>query len=215
MSKKWSVQKLVLTAMLAAVAGVLMSFEFPLPLMPPFYKVDFSDIPPVVALFTMGPASAAGVEVIKILIKLILKGTSTNFVGELANLVGIVLFIVPIWLLYVSCGRTRKAAARSLMISLPVRIVFSCCVNAFITLPLYAASQGIAMSDVIAWVSTVNPAIKNLPTFLILATVPFNFIKLFVNYLAGYILYSRLSNIESLNPGVKNSQFRDRGSFHA
>ena len=46
---KWSIQKLIYTAMLAAVAGVLMSLEFSVPMMPPFYKVDFSDVPSVIA----------------------------------------------------------------------------------------------------------------------------------------------------------------------
>ena len=54
---KWSVRKMVTTAMLAAVAGVLMSLEFSVPLMPVFYKVDFSDVPAVIALFSMGPVS--------------------------------------------------------------------------------------------------------------------------------------------------------------
>ena len=38
-----SIQKMIFTAMLAALAGVLMSLEFSVPMMPPFYKVDLSD----------------------------------------------------------------------------------------------------------------------------------------------------------------------------
>ena len=41
MKSKWSIQKLIYTGMLAAIAGALMSLEFSVPLMPPFYKVDF------------------------------------------------------------------------------------------------------------------------------------------------------------------------------
>ena len=74
---KWSIQKLIYTAMLAAVAGVLMSLEFSVPMMPPFYKVDFSDVPSVIAVFLMGPVSGICVEVIKLLIKLITVGTNT------------------------------------------------------------------------------------------------------------------------------------------
>ena len=37
MKNKWSTQQLVLTGMLAAVAGVLMSLDFSIPMMPPFY----------------------------------------------------------------------------------------------------------------------------------------------------------------------------------
>ena len=62
---------MIYTAMLAAVAGVLMSLEFSVPMMPPFYKVDFSDVPSVIAVFLMGPVSGICVEVIKLLIKLI------------------------------------------------------------------------------------------------------------------------------------------------
>ena len=65
---KWSIQKLIYTAMLAAVAGVLMSLEFSVPMMPQFYKVDFSDVPSVIAVFLMGPISGICVEVIKLLI---------------------------------------------------------------------------------------------------------------------------------------------------
>ena len=54
MKQKWSVQEIIMTGMLAAIAGVLMSFEFSVPMMPPFYKVDFSDVPSIIALFTMG-----------------------------------------------------------------------------------------------------------------------------------------------------------------
>ena len=100
MKNKWSTQKLVLTGMLAAVAGVLMSLEFSIPMMPPFYKIDFSDVPSVIALFSMGPASAVCVEVIKILIKLFTVGTNSMYVCEFANLIGIILYIFPTWLIY-------------------------------------------------------------------------------------------------------------------
>ena len=47
--KNWSLKKLIYTALLAAVAGVLMTLEFPIPMMPPFYKVDFSSVPAIIA----------------------------------------------------------------------------------------------------------------------------------------------------------------------
>lgn len=195
MEKKWTTQKLILTAMLAAVAGVLMSLEFPLPMMPPFYKVDFSDVPSIIALFSMGPASGAAVEIIKILVKLFMKGTSTMYVGELANLIGVALFVLPIWAIYKAAGKNTKAAVISLSVSLPIRIALSCCINAFITLPLYAKAMGVSMADVIAIVGKVNPLITNLPLFLVLATVPFNLIKLVLNYVIGYAIFDRLKAV--------------------
>ena len=180
--------------MLAAVAGVLMSFEFSIPMMPPFYKVDFSDVPSVIALFTVGPFSAVCVEVIKILIKLFTVGTNTMYVGEFANLLGILLYIIPTWLVYTKLNRTRKAAVSALVSNSPLRILFSCFLNACITLPLYAKAMGLSMDAVIQTVGSVNPLIQNLPTFIILATIPFNLIKLSLNYFIGFIVFSKLKS---------------------
>ena len=119
---KWSVKKLVTTAMLAAVAGVLMSLEFSVPLMPVFYKVDFSDVPAVIALFTMGPVSGLSVEIVKILIKLITVGTNSNYVGEFSNLIGAFMFILPIWFVSRRMPSNKKGMAASLAISGVIRI---------------------------------------------------------------------------------------------
>lgn len=189
---KWSVQKLIFTGMLAAVAGVLMSLEFSVPMMPPFYKVDFSDVPSVIAVFLMGPASGACVEIIKILIKLITVGTNTMYVGEFANLIGIVLFVGPLWWVFKKKGANSGAAVTALIVSLPIRIAFSCFCNAFITLPLYAQAMNLPLDEVIRIVGAVNPAIHDLSGFIILATIPFNFLKVGLNYLAGHFLYGRL-----------------------
>ena len=98
----------IITAMLSAVAGILMSMEFPIPLMPPFYKVDFSDVPSVIATFLLGPVSGICVEVIKILIKLITIGTTTMFVGEFANLLGTLLFVLPLWIVFKKMDRRER-----------------------------------------------------------------------------------------------------------
>lgn len=140
MKTKWSIQKLIYTGMLAAVAGALMSLEFSVPMMPPFYKIDFSDVPSIIALFLMGPASAAWV----------------------------------------------------MAVSVPIRTLFACFCNAFITLPLYAAAMRLPLNQVITMVAAVNPAISDLTTFIFMATIPFNLIKLGLNCFVGYLLYTRL-----------------------
>ena len=192
MNKNWSIQKLIYTGMLAAVAGALMSLEFSVPMMPPFYKIDFSDVPSIVALFLLGPASAAWVEVIKVVIKLFTVGTNTMYVGEFANLIGIALFVIPIWLIYKNMGRNKGAIFVSLAVSVPIRTVFACFLNATITLPMYAKAMGLPLIDVITTVAAVNPAIQNLPTFIFFATIPFNLIKLALNCAVGYFIYTRL-----------------------
>ena len=189
---KWSIQKLIYTAMLAAVAGVLMSLEFSVPMMPPFYKVDFSDVPSVIAVFLMGPVSGICVEVIKLLIKLITVGTNTMYVGELANLIAAFLFVWPLWFLYQKLGANRKAAVEALLISIVIRTACACFINANITLPLYAKAMSLPLDKVIRMVASVNPAIKYLNGFIILATIPFNVLKVGLNYIVGQLLFVRL-----------------------
>ena len=189
---KWSIQKLIYTAMLAAVAGVLMSLEFSVPMMPPFYKVDFSDVPSVIAVFLMGPVSGICVEVIKLLIKLITVGTNTMYVGELANLIAAFLFVWPLWFLYQNLGANRKAAVEALLLSIVIRTACACFINANITLPLYAKAMSLPLDEVIRMVASVNPAIKDLNGFIILATIPFNVLKVGLNYIVGQLLFVRL-----------------------
>lgn len=199
--KKITTYHLVLTAMLAAIAGVLMSFEFSVPMMPPFYKIDFSDVPTVIALFAAGPYSAVCVEVIKILIKLFTVGTNSMYVGELANLLGIFLFIFPTWGVYKKLGKTRKGGLIALCTNIPIRIAFSCFLNACITLPLYAKAMGISLDAVVQIVGAVNPAITNLTMFIVLATIPFNLIKVCLNYFVGYLVYDKLSKLRVIKMG--------------
>lgn len=189
---KWSIQKLIYTAMLAAVAGVLMSLEFSVPMMPPFYKVDFSDVPSVIAVLLMGPVSGICVEVIKLLIKLITVGTNTMYVGELANLIAAFLFVWPLWFLYQKLGANRKAAVEALLLSIVIRTACACFINANITLPLYAKAMSLPLDEVIRMVASVNPAIKDLNGFIILATIPFNVLKVGLNYIVGQLLFVRL-----------------------
>ena len=189
---KWSIQKLIYTAMLAAVAGVLMSLELSVPMMPPIYKVDFSDVPSVIAVFLMGPVSGICVEVIKLLIKLITVGTNTMYVGELANLIAAFLFVWPLWFLYQKLGANRKAAVEALLISIVIRTACACFINANITLPLYAKAMSLPLDEVIRMVASVNPAIKDLNGFIILATIPFNVLKVGLNYIVGQLLFVRL-----------------------
>ena len=81
-------QKMTMTAMFSAIALILHLLDFPLPfLAPDFYKLDFSELPALVGAFAFGPVVGVLIEAVKILLKLMIKGTSTAFVGDLANFV--------------------------------------------------------------------------------------------------------------------------------
>lgn len=50
--------RIAVTAMLSAAATVLMFLEFPIPfLIPSFVELDFSELPALLAAFSLGPVS--------------------------------------------------------------------------------------------------------------------------------------------------------------
>ncbi len=98
MQKKVNTRKIAMTAILGAVATVLMFISFSLPIIPSFVKLDFSELPALIAAFTMGPVSGAVVCLIKNLVNL--PFTSTGGVGELCNFLMGVTFVVPAGLIY-------------------------------------------------------------------------------------------------------------------
>ena len=83
------------TAVLSAVAGVLMLFEIPLFFAPSFYKLDLSELPVLICTFYLGPVAGVVSELLKVCIKLILKGTTTAFVGDFANFAVGCSFVLP------------------------------------------------------------------------------------------------------------------------
>ena len=85
MSQIGKTRYMVQVAMLGAAAVVLMFFDIPLPFAPSFYKIDLSEVPVLIGAFAMGPLAGAAIELIKILLNLVMKGSTTAGVGEVAN----------------------------------------------------------------------------------------------------------------------------------
>ena len=107
MKKVFTTKNLVLMAMFSALAAVLMLWEFPIPFIAPnFYEIDLSEIPILVGSFIMGPVSGVIMEAIKIILKLLIKGTSTAYVGDFANFcIGVCLVVPASWNVVHGCSR--------------------------------------------------------------------------------------------------------------
>ena len=70
-NKVLSVRNLVLIAMFSALAAVLETIQVAVPFAPPFYKLDFAELPVLIGGFAMGPAQAALIAIVKNLLKLL------------------------------------------------------------------------------------------------------------------------------------------------
>ena len=194
MKEKWlTTKKLVLMAMFGALAGVLMLFEFPLVFIAPsFYGLDLSEVPVLVGTFAMGPAAGVIIEFVKILIKLILKPTTTGFVGEFANFVIGCSLVVPAGLVY-HVKKSKKSAIIGMAVGTIVMAVSGVVINALVMLPFYA--NVMPLETILAAGAAVNPAVSNIWTFALICVGPFNLVKGIVVSVVTQLVYKRISNL--------------------
>ena len=188
-------RKLVEIGMLGAIATVLMLFEFPIPFIaPPFYELDFSEVPVLVGAFALGPMAGATIELVKILINLLINGTATAFVGEIGNYLLGCSFIIPAALIYKN-RKTKKNALIAMIAGTIIMTVFGCILNAYVLLPTYAAAFGMPIDAIVGMGSAINANINDVMTFVIIAVAPFNIIKGIVVSVITLLIYKHISPI--------------------
>jgi riboflavin transporter FmnP len=164
MSKsKFNVRTLVTIGMLSSISFILMLFNFPLPYLPPFLEIDFSDVPALIATITMGPVAGIIVEIIKNILDWLFKGAETGIpVGHMANLVTSLLFILPVYYIY-----KRVASSKGLFIGLLVGTISMAIgmslLNYAVFLPMYTYFLGMGTFDY--------------KEMIVLGILPFNLIK--------------------------------------
>ena len=163
-------------AMLGAVAGVLMNFEFPIPfLAPSFYQLDFSEIPVLIGSFAMGPLAGVVIELVKILVHLVTKGTMTAGVGDVANFILGCAFVIPAGLIYrFHHIKSRKHAVEGMAAGTVLTTAAACLMNAFVLLPAYGKAFGMPVEAFIEMGTAVNPSVNSLLGFVAMIIVPFN-----------------------------------------
>lgn len=186
-----NVRKLAVTAMLAAVASVLMFLEFPVPmLIPSFVKFDFSELPALVAAFVVSPLSGAAVCLVKNLVHL--PFSSSGGIGELCNFLIGVAMVLPAGFIY-KYNKTRKGALLACAAGCVAMALASLPVNYFISYPVYF--QIFAPENVILDAyRKINPAVGNLWDALIWFNAPFTFIKGAAVSVLTFLIYKPLSN---------------------
>lgn len=178
-------------AMFSALGGVLMLLEIPLFFAPGFYKMDLSELPVLLSTFYLGPVAGVLTELFKVLIKLLLKGTTTAFVGDFANFVVGCSFILPASIIY-HHHKTRKTAIVGMVVGTLCMTVFGSAFNAFYLLPKFSVLFGLPLEQIVAMGTAVNGSITSVWTLVLFAVVPFNVIKGVIDSLLTYVLYKRV-----------------------
>ena len=196
-------RNVVLMGMFSALGAVLMLFEIPLPFIAPsFYGLDLAEVPVLVGTFALGPVAGAVMVVVKILIKLVLKPTSTGFVGEFANLAIGCALVVPAGIIY-QINRTKKGALYGMAAGTVIMSMAGVAINALVMLPFY--SNFMPLENIIAAGAAINPFVSNIWTFAIICVGPFNVVKGVAVSLITWLVYKRVSVIIHGGGTVKRS----------
>ncbi len=183
----------VRVAMLSSVATILMLFEFPLPFIaPPFYEIDLSEVPVFIGAFAMGPVAGIVIEGVKILLNLIINGTVTAGVGEVANFVMGVAFVLPGALVYKK-KKTKANAIWGLIAGTIILTVSSCFINAFIMLPVFASAFKMPIDVIVGMGTKIWPAVDTMFEFVLLCVAPFNLLKGVIVSLVTTLIYKYVS----------------------
>lgn len=193
MKKLFTTKNLVLMAMFSALATVLMLWEFPIPFIAPsFYEIDLSEIPVLIGSFIMGPVAGVIMEAVKILLKLVIKGTSTAYVGDFANFCIGCCLVVPASIIY-KRRKTKKNAMIGIGVGTLTMAIVGATLNYFIMLPFFVEFYGMPLDAIIGAGAEINSFIRDKFTFVIICVAPFNLLKGVIDGLVTLLIYKRIS----------------------
>lgn len=181
--------KITYTAVFAAIATVLMYFEFPLPFMPPFLKVDLSGAVVLIGAFIFGIGPAITMIGIKDLIHLTQSQTGGS--GELADFLMLSTLVIVAVLIY-RAHKTRKMAAIGCVVGSVAMACMGMLTNYFLIIPFYSA-VGMPIDQILALCAAINPSINGMGAYLLVGVLPFNLIKGAILTVITMLAYKKLS----------------------
>ena len=186
----FGVRVLTTTALLATISAILMYLDFALPIFPPFIKMDFSEVPGLLATIAIGPHSGIMVELVKNLLNL--PHTSTGGIGELASFAIGCSLVVPAGVFFRKSG-TKTGTALALLAGVASMTATAAVANYYVLIPLY--SRFVPMDNILAIYKEINPYADTVPKMIATGIVPFNIIKGTAVSVISFALYRRLSRV--------------------
>ncbi len=186
-------RRICIIAICGAIAAVLHMLDFPLLfLAPEFYKLDFSELPVLLCGFYLGPSASVLCQMLKILLKLVFKGTSTAFVGDFANFVVGCMFALPAVFFY-HAHKSRHNAIIGLILGTLCMSLFGTFFNAVYLLPKFSQLYGLPLDAIIALGTDINGNIHSLTSFVVMAVAPLNLVKGTMVSVLTLLLYKKVA----------------------
>lgn len=193
--RKNSTHDLTVAAMLSAVAFILMFFDFPIPmLIPSFVKMDVSDLPALLGAFALGPGYGVVISLLKNLLHIVIKGTTTACAGELGNFMMGAVFAATAGWIY-QRRKSRKTAILGAVVGAVVMGLFSVPSNYFITYPAYVTFYNLPLESILEMYRAIVPSVDGLLECLLIFNMPFTIVKGLLDALLCMLVYKPLSPI--------------------
>ncbi len=196
-SSVFTTSSMVKIGMLSGLGMVLMLLDFPLPIFPTFLKLDLSDAPAVIGTFAMGPAAGVMIELLKNVLKIIVR-SNTGGVGELANFLVGIAYVIPLGLAYEKWQSRKGVAVGCILATLSMTIAGGI-LNYFIFIPAYAVVLGYPVDAFVSMAAKVNSSVVDLRTLILFAIMPFNFLKAIIVSVSGFGLFKALQPLWKMN----------------
>lgn len=187
--KRVDLKTLIKVSLLGGIAFLILALNFPVPFAPGFLKWDPSDIPALVAGFSLGPVAGVGVVFVKNVIHLL--KTETFGVGELSNFIIGTSYVLTASLIY-KYNRTKKGALIGLAAGTIAMTIAGALSNYFIIIPFYAKVMGFPIPAIIGMGTAVNSAITDMRTLILLGITPFNIFKGTTVSLITLLIYKKV-----------------------
>lgn len=185
--KKNKIKTITQIAIFTAIATVVSLLNLPLPFLPSFYKLNLSNAIVLIGGFSLGALEGVIIILLRMVLSFLLKGTSTFFIGDVANCILSIFFVLPSFIIYKK-NRTLKGAIIGMIFGIFSLLFFSVILNYFVFIPLYS---NVLMVPIEKLLSLFH--VNNLFEFILFFVLPFNLLKGVVCSLIALITYKRLS----------------------
>jgi riboflavin transporter FmnP len=189
-NRKTNIYVLVSVSLLSALSSVLMFFSISIPLVPSFLKIDISELPALIAAFTVGPVAGVTVCLVKNIVNLL--ATTTGGVGELCNFLLGASFVVPAGLIYKRMKNRPGALLGGFAGALLMSIV-SFPINYYIIYPFY--TQFMPMEAIMGMYQAIRPSTDSLAEALVVFNMPFTFAKGVIDIVLAFAIYKPLAPV--------------------
>ncbi len=187
-NKKYSVNTMTKVSILSVIAFIIMFIEAPIFIFPGFLKIDLSDVPALIAGFSLGPAAGIAVELLKNVLHLL--RTSTGGVGEIANFIIGASLVAPAAFVYQK-RKDKHGAIVGLGLGIVIMSLVGALANYFVLIPFY--QNFMPIDAIIGMSAQANGAIVDLKTLILYGIIPFNLFKGLVVAVFTMLLYKKIS----------------------